>query len=101
MEDSDNQSSEIPQPLNYSVRTSGFSQPGLLKTESITRRSPDGKKLHQVILFYRGEEGAEPPAIPTSIKIATYGRSLYNRGWYLDRALQSWNGSYTDSDLLR
>ncbi|MGY4893248.1 MAG: Shedu anti-phage system protein SduA domain-containing protein [Candidatus Saccharimonadota bacterium] len=101
MRDDKSNASDTQQPLNYRVRTSGFSQPGLLKTESITRRSPDGTKLHQVILFYRGKEGAGPPAVPTNIKIATYSRSLFNKGWYLDRAIQSWNGSYTDSDLLR
>jgi hypothetical protein len=101
MNDHTDDQTQQQQPLNYRVRTSGFSQPGLLKTESITRQSPDGTKLHQVILFYKGEEGAEPPVIPTNIKIATYGRSMFNKGWYLDRAIQSWNGSYGDSDLLR
>lgn len=94
------QPDETRTSLNYRVKIDGFSQKGLLKTESITRRSADGIKLHQVILFYRGLEGTEPPLSPTSIKIATYPRSKFG-GWYWDRPLQLWNGSYTDSDLLR
>lgn len=88
-------------PLSYKVRTDGFNAPGLIKTESITRESPDGKRLHQVILFYNGEKGSEPKEQPNNIKIATYRRSLFNRGWYLERAAQQWNGSFDDASLLQ
>jgi hypothetical protein len=90
-----------PTPLNYKVKTDGFNKPGLLKTESITRPSPDGSKLHQVILFYHGEEATEPKDTPTSVKVATYMRSKFDRSWYFDHALQCWNGSFSDISLLQ
>lgn len=89
------------QALSYKVKTDGFNKPNLLKTESINRESPDGRRLHQVSLFYYGEEGAEPKQVPSDIKIATYRRSLFGRGWYFERAAQQWNGSYEDASLLR
>ena len=94
------QSEEKKPPLSYKVKTGGFTRPGLVKTESITRESPDGRHLHQVILFYHGDEGSEPKEFPDGIKIATYRRSLFNRGWYFDRAAQQWNGDFTDASLL-
>jgi hypothetical protein len=94
------QSEEKKPPLSYKVKTGGFTRAGLVKTESITRESPDGRHLHQVILFYHGEEGSEPKEFPDSIKIATYRHSLFNRGWYFDRAAQQWNGDFSDASLL-
>ena len=88
-------------PLNYSVKTEGLNSANLLKSESVTRRSPDGAKLHQVILFYTGEPGSEPKEYPSRIKIATYRRSLFNRGWYFDHAAQQWNGDFDDASLLK
>lgn len=96
-----NFSEQTKPPLSYKVRTEGFNKPNLLKTESITRESPDGKRLHQVILFYYGEEGSTPKQLPSDIKVATYNRSLFDRGWYFDRAAQQWNGGYEDASLLR
>lgn len=87
--------------LSYRVKTDDFKVDGLVKTESITRESPDGKRLHQVILFYYGEDGSDPKQYPDSIKIATYKRSLFNRGWYFDRAVQQWNGDFEDASLLQ
>ena len=94
------QNEEQKPPLSFKVKTEGFTRPGLVKTESITRESPDGRHLHQVILFYHGDEGAEPKEFPDSIKVATYRRSLFNRGWYFDRAAQQWNGNFADASLL-
>lgn len=88
-------------PLSYKVKTEDFNKPGLLKTESITRESPDGRRLHQVILFYYGEEGSEPKQYPDSIKIASYNRSLFDNGWYFKRAAQQWNGDFKDASLLQ
>ena len=89
------------EPLNYKVRTEGFNISGLLKTETIMRVSPDGAHLHQVTLFYHGEEGSEPKPVPSDIKIATYGRSKFNRSWYFEHPLRQWKGSYEDASLLR
>lgn len=89
------------QPLSYKVKTEGFRKPNLLKTESINRESPDGSRLHQVSLFYYGKESAEPGLVPSDIKLATYRRSLFGRGWYFECAAQQWNGSYEDASLLR
>lgn len=97
---SNEQLEQIYTPLNYKVKTDGFSGPGLLKTESITRQSADGSRLHHIILFYNGEEGSEPKAVPTSIKIATYGRSKFG-GWYFEHPLGRWTGSYSDIALLQ
>ena len=43
------QSEEKKPPLSYKVKTGGFTRAGLVKTESITRESPVGRHLHQVI----------------------------------------------------
>lgn len=94
-------SEEQKPPLSYKVKTEGFNRPGLIKTESITRESPDGKRLHQVILFYYGEDGSDPKEYPDAIKVATYKRSLFNRGWYFDHAIQQWNGDFDDASLLQ
>jgi hypothetical protein len=91
----------LKQALSYKVKITGFNKPNLLKTESINRESPDGSRLHQVSLFYYGKEGTEPKSIPSDIKLATYRRSLFGRGWYFDHAAQQWNGSYEDASLLR
>jgi len=87
--------------LSYKVKTEGFNVAGLLKTESITRKSEDGRWLHQVILFYNGEEGSEPGEVPTRVKIATYGRSMFDSSWYLVRSRQQWTGNYADIALLQ
>lgn len=89
------------QPLSYKVKTDGFNRPGLIKTESVTRESPDGTRLHQVILFYYGEAGSEPKDSPSAIKVATYKKSLFGPGWYFNRAIQQWNGDFADISILK
>ena len=88
-------------PLSYRVKTEGFSVSGLLKTEHISRVSPDNARLHQVTLFYHGEDGAQPKEVPSEIQIATFGRSKFTRSWYFDSPLSKWKGSYEDASLLR
>lgn len=102
MSDKDETPQEEPKsPLSYKVKTEGFKKPGLVKTESINRKSPDGQRLHQVTLFYHGEEGSQPKERPDDIKIATYMRSLFDNSWYFDHSVQQWNGSFDDASLLR
>jgi hypothetical protein len=99
-ESRDNGNGQKP-PLSYKVKTENFNQPNLLRTESITRKSPAGDLLHQVILFYCGEEGSEPEQIPSDIRIATYPRSYFGIGWNFKNPTQQWHGSYGDASLLR
>ena len=87
--------------LNYTVQTDGFDVAGLLKTETISRLSNKGTRLHQVTLYYTGEPGTTPNEIPTRIKIATYGKSILNDGWYLVKSRHEWTGTYADISLLQ
>lgn len=87
--------------LNYTVQTDGFDVAGLLKTETISRLSNKGTRLHQVTLYYTGEPGTVPNEIPTRIKIATYGKSILNDGWYLVKSRHEWTGTYADISLLQ
>lgn len=87
--------------LNYTVQTDGFDVAGILKTETINRLSNKGTRLHQVTLYYTGEPGTTPPEIPSRIKIATYGKSILNDGWYLVKSRHEWTGSYSDISLLQ
>lgn len=87
--------------LNYTVQTDGFDVAGILKTETISRLSNKGTRLHQVTLYYTGEPGTIPNEIPTRIKIATYGKSILNDGWYLVKSRHEWTGTYADISLLQ
>lgn len=86
--------------INYKVKTDGFKTPGLIKTETVNRQSAHGSRLHQVTLFYAGKDGDQPKE-PSSIKLATYAKSLYKTGFYFDHALQSWRGDVADIRLLQ
>jgi len=87
--------------LNYKVQTKGFDIAGILKTETINRISNRGTRMQQVTLYYTGEPGTIPAEIPTRIKIATYGKSILNKDWYLVKSRQEWTGDHADISLLQ
>lgn len=85
--------------VNYRVRTEGFANDSLGKTETVNLRAGVTGYLKQATLFYGKDDDGNIKDVPSSIKLGTYARK-YSGGYRFERPVQQWNGYGNDIQLL-